>query len=85
MKLRIQELAQSRGLNISQLHSAVDKLLRDTQRANAAAGEPVSITTIRRYWYGKNPKGTEIDTFNGPILIAIARVLGVNWRELFED
>jgi hypothetical protein len=71
-RLRIKELADDQGLNISQLQ----------RRAN------ITYSTARRYYYntrdGKT-QGEPLEELNLPVLIAIAEVLGVKVRDLLTD
>jgi transcriptional regulator with XRE-family HTH domain len=71
-KLRVQEIATERGLNMSQLQKKA----------------AVTMPSIRRYWYNtRDGKAigeplTEIDL---KVLAAIAGALGVKSRDLFTD
>lgn len=71
-KLRVQDVARERGLNLSQLQKQ--------------AG--VTMPSVRRYWYNTgNGKTTgeplrEVDL---SVLAAIARALGVEARDLIEN
>jgi hypothetical protein len=79
-RLRIRELAEARGLNLSQLWGAVNR--RTTQ------AEPIALNTMRRYWYStKDGKetGPDLELVNLDILVTIARVLGVSAGELLNE
>jgi transcriptional regulator with XRE-family HTH domain len=71
-RLRIRELAESAGLNISQLQRRAD----------------ITMGTARRYWYNtKDGKadGDPLEELNLPVLQSIAQVLGVKVRDLLGD
>jgi transcriptional regulator with XRE-family HTH domain len=71
-RLRVRELAEAMGLNMSQL-----------QRQSG-----VTMPSVRRYWYntrdGKS-QGEAIREVDLEVLAAIARVLEVEVRDLIED
>ena len=70
MRLLVREVAMKQGLNLSQLHAAIN---RTTARSTA-------MVTLRRYWYatkdGKE-QGPPIELVDLVLLNAIARILGV--------
>jgi hypothetical protein len=71
-KLLIREIAQDKGLNISQLQRKAD----------------ITIATARRYWYNTKDGKTEgepLEELNLPVLLAIAKVLGVKVKDLLSD
>jgi len=77
-RLRVQEHARQRGLNLSQLHAAVIQRL----------GQPVAMGTLRRYWYStKDGKehGPEIELVDVHLLGVIARVLSVPVAALLNE
>jgi len=70
--LRIRELAEARGLNISQLQRRAD----------------ITMNTARRYWYNTKDgkaEGPPLEELNLPVLRAIADVLGVKVRDLLTE
>ncbi len=70
--LKIRELAEAQGMNISQLQRRAD----------------ITMNTARRYWYNtRNGKadGDPLEELNLPVLQAIAGVLGVKVRDLIGD
>lgn len=71
-RLQIKELAESKGLNMSQL-----------QRQSG-----VTLPSVRRYWYntrdGKSV-GTKIKEIDLGVLEALARVLQVKVADLFTE
>jgi hypothetical protein len=80
-RLRVQEVAAQRGLNLSQLQIAVNRRL-------PATIEPVAIGTIRRYWYStQNGKasGDAIKLVDINLLGTIAKVLDVPVSELLNE
>lgn len=69
-RLRVQERAAERGLNLSQLH----------MRVIGRKGKPVSMSTLRRYWYSTEDgleRGKPIRIVDVHLLGTIARVLDV--------
>jgi hypothetical protein len=72
-RLRVREVAEERGLNLSQLHAAVNRRL-------PPADKPIALGTMRRYWHStKNGNiGTDpIELVDVHLLGTIARVLDV--------
>jgi hypothetical protein len=71
-KLLIKEIAQQQGVSISELQRKAD----------------IMMATCRRYWYntrsGKT-KGEPMDRWHVPTMMAIGRVLGVRFTDLFSD
>jgi transcriptional regulator with XRE-family HTH domain len=71
-RLKVRELAEAQGLNMSQL-----------QRKSG-----VTMPSVRRYWYntrdGKS-EGEPIHEVDLTVLAAIAAALGVKSRDLFTD
>lgn len=79
-RLRVQEWAKTRGLNLSQLQAAVNKRLN--------AERPVAMGTMRRYWYStKDGKetGEPIELADLHLLATIARVLDVPLSDLLNE
>lgn len=77
-RLRVQEQARDRGLNLSQLQAAVNRRL----------DKPVAMGTMRRYWYStKDGKeyGPPIELVDLHLLGTIARALGVSLSELVNE
>ena len=71
-RLRVKELAESQGLNMSQL-----------QRKSG-----VTMPSVRRYWYNTRDgkvEGQALQEVDLTVLVAIAGVLGVKMRDLFTD
>jgi transcriptional regulator with XRE-family HTH domain len=71
-RLRVRDLAEGQGLNISQLQ----------RKANITMG------TARRYWYNTRDgkaDGEPLEELNIPVLKAIADVLGVKVRDLLTE
>lgn len=71
-RLRIRELAEAAGLNISQLQRKAD----------------ITMGTARRYWYNTRDGKTEgdpLEELNLPVLHAIAKVLGVKVKDLLSE
>lgn len=71
-KLKVRELAEAQGLNMSQL-----------QRKSG-----VTMPSVRRYWYNTRDgkaEGEQLVEINLTVLGAIARVLGVVTRDLLSD
>lgn len=74
-RLRVQERATERGINLTQLH----------MRVQGRTGKPVSMSTLRRYWYStKNglERGDPIELVDVVLLGTIARALGVPVADL---
>ncbi len=81
-RLRVQEIATARGVNLSQLHAAVNA------RRVAAGVDGVALGTMRRYWHGTKTgsvKGQAIDLVDLNLLVTIARVLDVPVGELMNE
>ena len=77
-RLKVQEVAAARGVNLSQLHVAINQRMSDR-------GEPVALGTVRRYWYSTHDgraSGKPIELVNIHILGTIARVLSVPVADL---
>lgn len=71
-RLRVRELAEEHGLNISQLQRKAD----------------ITMGTARRYWYNTRDgkaDGEPLEELNIPVLKAIADVLGVKVRDLLTE
>lgn len=69
-RLRVQERAAERGISLTQLHMQVI----------GRAGKPVSMSTLRRYWYATKDgleRGEPIELVDVFLLGTIARALGV--------
>ena len=67
--LRLQELAEARGYNMSSLSRRAD----------------VAVNTARRYWHGTangKPDGPQLEELNIAVLKAFAKVLGVPFTDL---
>lgn len=77
-RLKVQEQARERGLNLSTLQAAVNKRM----------DEPVAMGTIRRYWYatkdGKE-QGKPIEQVDIYLLGTIAKALQVRIAELLNE
>lgn len=70
--LRVRELAEAQGVNISQLQRRAD----------------ITMGTARRYWYGTRDgreEGDPLEELNLPALRKIASVLGVSVRDLLGE
>ena len=79
-RLKIQEVARAQGLNLSQLHAAVNRRL--------VSSDPVAMGTIRRYWYSTNDgkaDGPPIKLVDVHLLGTIARTLGTPVGELINE
>ena len=77
-RLKVQEAALARGINLSQLHVAINQRM-------AGRNKPVALGTVRRYWYSThdgNVGGDPIELVNIHILGTIARVLDVPVADL---
>jgi hypothetical protein len=77
-RLKIQDHAKERGLNLSQLHGLVNKRLDD----------PIAMGTMRRYWYStKDGKesGPDIELVDLSLLGTVAQVLGVSVADLINE
>ena len=77
-RLRVQDTATARGLNLSQLHAAVNKRRE----------QPVAMGTLRRYWYSTKDglaRGEPIELVDVHLLGTIARALGVPVAELLNE
>ena len=74
-RLRVQERATERDINLTQLH----------MRVIGRTGKPVSMSTLRRYWYSTkdgSAGGEPIELVDVVLLGTIARALGVPIAEL---
>lgn len=79
-RLRVQEVAVERGLNLSQLQAAVNRRL--------PVNEPVALGTMRRYWHSTrsgNIGDAPIELVDIHLLGTIAHVLGVRVSELLNE
>lgn len=77
-RLKIQETAGKRGLNLSQLQVQV----------SARMGRVIPLGTMRRYWYStKNGKvnGDDIELVDVYLLGSIAKVLEVSPGDLLNE
>lgn len=80
-RLRVKEVADAQGLNLSQLQVAVNRRM-------PATSEPVAIGTIRRYWYSTqkgNATGEPIKLVDIYLLGTIAKVLDVPVAQLLNE
>jgi transcriptional regulator with XRE-family HTH domain len=71
-RLRVDEVAKERGMNISQLQRRAD----------------IAMRTARRYWFNTqtgNTTGEPLKEISLEVLAAIAAALGVKTRDLFAD
>lgn len=71
-KLRVQEIATERGMNMSQLQKKA----------------AVTMPSVRRYWYNTRDgkvAGEPLTEVDLKVLAAIAAALGVKSRDLFTD
>lgn len=69
-RLRVQERASEKGVNLTQLH----------MRVINRAGKPVSMSTLRRYWYSTHngsASGKPIELVDVFLLGTIAKALEV--------
>lgn len=74
-RLRVQERAAERDINLTQLH----------MRVMGRAGKPVSMSTLRRYWYSTKDgkaQGDAIELVDVHLLGTIAKALDVPVGEL---
>lgn len=74
-RLRVQEHATQRGISLAQLH----------MRVIGRKGTPVSMSTLRRYWYSTKDgleRGEPIELVDVHLLGTIARALDVPVTEL---
>lgn len=72
-RLKVQQVATERGLNLSQLQAAVNRRLPPTEK-------PVALGTMRRYWHSTrngNIGDAPIELVDIHLLGTIARVLDV--------
>lgn len=79
-RLLVKELAERRGMNMSQLLAALNRRL--------PADPPLALTTLRRYWHStKDGKetGPPIELVDITVLAAAAAVLGVRLGDLFDE
>lgn len=77
-RLRVQERATERGVSLTQLH----------MRVIGRKGTPVSMSTLRRYWYSTKDgleRGEPIELVDVHLLGTIARALGVSVAELLNE
>lgn len=77
-RLRVQERATERGISLAQLH----------MRVIGRKGKPVSMSTLRRYWYSTKDglaRGAPIELVDVHLLGTIARALGVPVSELLNE
>jgi hypothetical protein len=77
-RLKIQERAVERGLNLSGLHAVVNKRL----------DKPVAMGTMRRYWYSTkdgSAAGDPIELVDVHLLGTIARALEVPLAALLNE
>ncbi len=77
-RLKVQEAAQARGVNLSELQV----------RVSARMGRSVPLGTVRRYWYStKNgsAKGEPIELVDLYLLGTVARALGVPIADLLNE
>lgn len=77
-RLRVQERAAEKGVNLTQLHMKVI----------ARIGKPVSMSTLRRYWYSTKDgmaRGEEITLVDVHLLGTIAKALGVSVSDLLNE
>lgn len=77
-RLKVQEAAKARGLNLSTLQAAVNKRLE----------KPAAMGTMRRYWYatrdGKE-QGDPIEQVDIHLLGTIAHALEIRISELLNE
>ena len=81
-RLRVQEVAKERDINLSQLHAEVNA------RRLKGGVKGVAMGTLRRYWHSTkdgSPEGKEIDLVDVNLIVTIARVLGVSVNDLFNE
>lgn len=79
-RLKVREVAGRCGLNLSQLHAAVNRRM--------PPNEPIAMGTMRRYWHAtKDGKehGNPIEQVDVYLLGTIAKVLGVSVSELLNE
>lgn len=77
-RLKVQEHAEKRGLNLSQLQARVNKRLE----------KPVAMGTMRRYWYATRDgkaRGDAIEQVDIHLLGTIARALEVRVSDLLNE
>lgn len=77
-RLKVQEHARERGLNLSELQI----------RVSTRMGRAVPLGTLRRYWHSTkqgNANGEPIELVDVYLLGTIARVLGVPVSELLNE
>lgn len=80
-RLRVQDAATARGLNMSQLLAAVNRRLPGRDK-------PVAMGTLRRYWYSTRDgleRGEPIELVDIYLLGTIARALDVPIGELLNE
>lgn len=71
-RLRVREVAEAQGINLSKLQRSAD----------------VAMRTARRYWYNTqtgNVEGKALEEISLPVLKRMAAVLKVKIAELIED
>lgn len=74
-RLKVREHATEKGVTLTQLHMKV----------MGRTGKPISMSTLRRYWYSTkdgNARGDEIALVDVHLLGTIAKALGVPVGEL---
>ncbi len=79
-RLRVQEMAGERKINLSQLAAAVNRRL--------PADKPVALGTMRRYWHSTkngNIGDAPIELVDIHLLGTIARVLNVRLCDLLNE
>ena len=79
-RLKVQEHARERGLNLSQLHAAVNR--------NRRRAVPVAMGTLRRYWYSTKDgkaQGDPIEQVDLSLLSTIAQTLGISLADLVNE
>lgn len=77
-RLKVQETAKKRGLNLSQFQAVVNKRLE----------QPVAMGTMRRYWYATRDgreQGTPIEQVDIYLLGTMAKALEVRMSELLNE
>jgi hypothetical protein len=80
-RLRVQEVARARGMNLSQLLAAVNRRIPRGEK-------PVAMGTMRRYWYSTKDgreTGEPIELADLHLLGTIARVLEVPLPDLLNE
>lgn len=80
-RLKVQEIASGKGVNLSQLQITVNRRLPVDEK-------PVAIGTIRRYWYSSQDgkaSGEPIELVNIHLLGTIAKALEVKISDLLNE